>query len=213
MARLLMWSALSAAAGYGFLNRLRRGAGITEYYPAFYLAVLCVYWTANGRYLFPLFPLYLIYVFEGLRQAAGKLGSRGGIMATRVALAAMLLVDAGNLAASERRAVEDGVLNPSFVELCQYVRSSTAPDAVFLFWNPRVLALYTERKTARYPDWEPERLWSFVARLKTNYVIVFKSYEPDLLFPRRMLNRFPERFQRVYENREFQVFAVRSLSP
>lgn len=206
--RFVMWGIASGIAILGLLRRFKNGLSILEYYGVLYFGVICVYHVSNPRYLIPLLPIYLIYLFEGLNVLARFLPP-GRVAILRVGIVAcMFLSIAGNISVMETGPIEEGVLRPTFTDLCQYVRANTQPQALLVFWNPRVLALYTERRAAGSPALSPSQMWSFFTRLKADYMVIYSRDDDDRIWLANVVAEYPQRFNLAYENTEFKVYRI-----
>ncbi|MGD0500016.1 MAG: hypothetical protein ABSC23_16445 [Bryobacteraceae bacterium] len=204
--RLAASGITSLLAALGFARTLKRGAGPAEWYLLFYAGVLMVYHTSTQRYLLPVMPIYLVYAVEGLRIVAGFASARMMRRLRYLAAAAMLLTMAGESTAAVRAVPWDnGATMPTFVDACRYARTKTAPNSVFIFWHPRLFALLAERKCARYVDGTPAEAVAFLDSVSPDYVVFQKENELDLVWLRPVMERYPDRFQAVYANADFEV--------
>jgi hypothetical protein len=204
--RIFCWAAMIALAALAVLLRVwKRGPGLVEFYIAFYLGVLMVYHATNPRYSAMLAPLVLVYACEGMGTVARWAGRRWARAMRGAALAAVLATVAGALTMNDEM-LGYNVESPAFAEVCRFARERTAPEAMFVFWDPRVFGLLGERQCAKTAERPPAEELAYLEQVKAGYVVYWKTLEPDLLYVRPMVNAFPRRFQTVLDNPEFTVY-------
>ncbi len=143
--RYAMWAAAIIPAILGLVKRLRAGLGLTELYVFTLLCVEFVYWATNPRYLLPIMPIYLVYLFEGFQMIAGRFPQRFTFPLKAAAAAALLFAPAANAVLVRPDPNDTLMTAPAFDQLCSVIRSQSDKKALVIFWNPRVLALSTAR--------------------------------------------------------------------
>jgi hypothetical protein len=119
------------------------------------LALLITWPSQDGlRYMFPLLPFCVYFTYRGMQTAACRLGQRhrrAGERAVRtVWLVVVALFTVGSLQSvrinlDRHRVVNDGPFERPAMELFDWIRSTTAPDSVILFFKPRAMRLLTGR--------------------------------------------------------------------
>jgi hypothetical protein len=207
-----MTGALLALATAGFLRSLKRPSFV-EFYVAASIAPLIVYTSGHGdRYLLGVMPFLLIYAAEGFSWLAGHIAPAARRIAI-VTLAAVLLLATGlNLAHMETGPITDGIEKPSFQQLYRFIRNGTPENSRFIFWNPRVLALYTNHASAWYPHTEDtDRFLRFMRRIQTAYVILYGMEPADAVWLRPHIERARDQFELVYRNEDFEVYCLKPL--
>jgi hypothetical protein len=123
---------------------------------AFWIGVHITYPYWQGpRYIFPLLPIFIYFVFQGMKFLIGKLPGRYHIIGQRtflgfwVLLAGVLLVKSGTSAylnLQNDRSI-NGPFDPFSVEVYNYIREKTPPDSVVVFFKPRVIVMMTDHPT------------------------------------------------------------------
>src|SRR5207244_952770 len=118
-----------------------------------WLAMLTGYAINDKRYVLPMLPYAEIYAAEALivlltwvrpgRRRQWLLAGCG-VFAVSVSVA--------NLRALDRSPLREGVTDPSFGEVSAFLNTQTAPGSLILSWNPRIFALYTDKRSALYPQ-------------------------------------------------------------
>ena len=118
--------------------------------------LLLITWPSQDglRYLFPLLPFLVYFTYRGMQAAASVLYQRyrrAGERAVRtVWLAVVAAFAIGSLQSARinldrHRVVNDGPFERQSAELFDWIRSTTAPDSVVIFFKPRAMRLLTGR--------------------------------------------------------------------
>jgi len=207
--RYLLWAATLLLALFAFWKRVRDGLGIAELYLLAILAAIGVYWSPSPRYLLCVMPVYMVYMFEGFRTLVAR-APRRFVRPLEVAAAALLLfAPAANAVLLRPDANDTLVTAPNYEELCAVVRRQTAPDALVIFWNPRVFALSTERHSSGWPaEGPPERMIQYLRRVLPDYIVADKSRPDDRRYLIPLLAAAPLRLTTVYENGQFSLIRM-----
>jgi hypothetical protein len=203
----VLFGFLLLLAVVGAVFRLRKGISIYEIFAGMYL-ILITMWRANQgmRFLIPLAPLFILYVFLGLAQLGRitvTVRERQFPAVTSLVMAAILLSYIGAYSRTDFGPFKDGVEKKESQDLFSYIRQNTQPDDAFLFERPRALALYTNRPAAGYSILENEQFTLGYARKLGIHYFVVKAGENYL---RLLVKRYPEYFARVYSNPDFNVY-------
>lgn len=204
--------AVSALAVLGLVRALRRpGAG--EFYVVFMgLAILLFQESVNDvRYLVPLAPLILIYLFDAV-EALGRgvrrrvPGLSPAVVAT-VALTVVALWSAAarapaNLDMIRRYQAGDHYAGyhpawRNFMETAAWVEENTPDDAVVTVRKPRLFHALTGRRVRLYPYSRPDSVLRVIR--STDYVVVdpIHGTTPRYLVPG--IQQAPESFFLAYE--------------
>jgi hypothetical protein len=197
-------------AGTEMIRRSLKGSSIVEWYSWVSIVMVLVYTAGRSpRYLAGFLPLFVLYMMEGARHWSGRFGSLQRLR-FRTALAAALVAGmAFNLSALERGPIREGVEQPTFVALCQFLKSDMTQDDVVVSWNPRVLALYTGRRSAEYPrTTSREEFARGLARLGATHLVLYRHHEEDLFWLRPFLQNEAGTARVVYENPDFRVYRL-----
>jgi hypothetical protein len=146
----------------------------------------------------------MVYIFEGFRAIAARVPRRF-VRPLEVAAAALLLFAPAANAVLVRPDPNDTLVTaPNYEELCAVVRRQTAPDALVIFWNPRVFALSTERHSSGWPaEGPPERMIQYLRRALPDYMVADRSRPDDRRFLIPLLAAPQLRLATVYENGQF----------
>ncbi len=175
------------------------------------MAVLIPYWHPVDRYLGPLFPLYLMYAWEGTNDALLRFTRSGMATSLRYAAAALVLaIGLSNLRPSNLQAPDPDVASPAASDVFAYIRKSTPTDALIVAHEPRWVGLFTGRRSSILPY--DSRFSGVVDRVDARYVLLFKRDPDDAARLAPLLAQEPRRYVRIYENGEFEVYEVRPVA-
>jgi hypothetical protein len=202
-----------ALAAIGFLRSIRGSATTAEFYVVLYMIPLLLYSSgANMRYILPVYPLILLYCADALTAySAPARWRRPALAASGVLLIAGAMA---NVAAAARAPEPEGPEIASFQEAAAWIRNNVAAGEVIVSWNPRVVALYTERLSAYYPPAaDPASLERYLERMNAGWVLAFARSETDSRALAPLAASRPDRFDRVWRNRDFTVYRVRTDKP
>jgi len=229
---------LAALAGLALLflyaRRLLRGADLIDIFFALYLLVLLVYPGGTLRYLVPVLPVMLLYLFEGIDAIQGKAWLRPAFRCLLVLT--LLFAYATGYGRKNLTTIPHGVTSPEARGLFQHIRERTPPDAVILCHKPRVIHFYTGRTAAPYyrpfEDWfrrleisrrrhtgqtsdltDADFGWRFelIREVGAEYLLQsdHSSYDRTILVA--MLERYPERFTLLHTTTHFRLYRIERI--
>jgi hypothetical protein len=151
------------------------------------------------------FALYLVYVFEGATWLDSRLKTGGWILG-----AACLMLAAGatgNVRGMEKGPYARGVAQSTFTSACSFIRANSDRDALIVSWNPRVLALYTDRRSAWYPEAADDAEFDrYLEQIAADYVLVYLAGEEDMQWLAPHIAHEPERFVPIFSNADFVLY-------
>ncbi len=177
--RYMLLVATALIAGLEWLRRLVFERSILEFYIIASIVPVLLYSSAGTqRYMLPVLAFYFVYFLEGVEfwRSRWKLG--WWIPAAACVLLAIGVVF--NLRGAEKGPYAQGVEQPSFIALCDYVTHNVSPEALIVSWNPRVLALYTDRRSAWYPQDSSDReLAGYLQQVGAEYALVYRGNPED----------------------------------
>jgi hypothetical protein len=209
---VLSFAAVGGLGLFGFLGRVRRGAGCREFFAVLYPAAILAWPSAESspRLLLPVAPLCLVYVCHGLRRVGGWCGPVWERLPAGVLAAGVLALYTRQYTRADFGSLRDGIGKPESVALLDYVRRQTPADAVILFQKPRAMALLTGRRSsALHVPHDDEEAWRYLCRIGASYVVADRdlfSLGPSVV--RTVARRWPDRLREVYQNKDFTVYAV-----
>ena len=182
---------------------------ILEFYLVASIVPVILFHDESDRYLLPVLAVLPIYAGEGFVWLVSFLEPPRRRVAIAGAGAVVLLAAGLNVAHIRTGPFIEGVEKASFQQLCQFVIHDTPADSRIIFWNPRVLALYTNHAAAWYIRTEdPVHFLRFLKRMQASYVILYGPDRESGIWLRPLIERAPENFELVYRNADFQVYRV-----
>lgn len=145
------------------------------------------------RYWIPLFPLFVVQLLRGFSFFDPPVRSR--LLAVFATLS--LVAYASSFRALERHEIQNGITSADAQELYTFVRSQTEPDDTLIFFEPRVLTLYTGRRVSELPATKDQTVWMEYARsIGARYWIR----------PGGLPRRYQDTLTMVFANDTFSVF-------
>jgi hypothetical protein len=199
---------LAVLAVIGIWARTRRGITVYEIFIPIYLILVGTWTWDKLRYVLPVLPIFVIYVFTGAVAVTVRLPRFPWM---RWALPLFLLAGAGASYASTYATmtfapVDWGADTPKSRELYAYIRANTPEDAVLLFFKPRALSLYTGRPASTYPksidDTYVEKL---ITRTGATYVVETRAKDAIWSY----LQHHPAEADSLWSNGDFMVLRLR----
>jgi hypothetical protein len=125
--------------------------------------LLLITWPSQDglRYVFPLLPFLVYFSYRGMQSAAcvvcqqyRRLGEGAVRTVWLVVVAAFAIgsLQSARTNLDRHRTVNDGPFEPQSAELFEWIRSTTAPDSVVIFFKPRAMRLLTDRAALLVDD-------------------------------------------------------------
>lgn len=183
-------------------------------YALLYLVVLWSWPEWQGfRFLFPLLPIFILFVWHGLETLLGILPlawKHIARMTTRTTLALIAFVflwNAGSNAIAnlqEDRTI-NGPFDPYSIELYDFIKEKTPADSVIVFFKPRALRLMTNRDALAITECERLTLG--------NYLALSKKVGENLQIPPEQIARCGLPLETVFQNRRFVVYQITGQQP
>lgn len=192
----------------GYIRRVRTGPRIYEFFLPIYLAVVLLWPNpAGARYLIPLFPLYICYLFEGTDVDVQWLRIHRTAPVLVPLLTLICLSYGADFAKATYGPFPGGIRNNQTIGLFSYVRSNTGPGDVFVFRRPRAFSLFTGRNAAIYPEPKYASDFSTYFRsIRATYLIEAASMD-DAAYDRFIDDDCPAK-KLVFSNSDFRVFRL-----
>ncbi|HEX6573330.1 MAG TPA: hypothetical protein VF042_00045 [Gemmatimonadaceae bacterium] len=197
-------TAFAAAMFYGWARRLRK-PGLAEVWLPIYLT-LVILWpvTWSGpRFLFPVIPLFALYVGDTINSLA-KAASHPRIFAAAILLAGIVTVNAplktlARLGTVCRAQYANGADFPctdptfeDFFETAEKIRGRLPANSVVLSRKPTIFYLHSGYRSALYPlSPVPDSLFNLAKRIGAGYVVVdqIADLAPKYLHPIMLARR------------------------
>ena len=218
--RLVAYGALlmaGALAAWGLWLTLRREPGPVELFLLCYTPIICAYFAPGYVfYLLPIYPFYVGYLLIGLRDFAARAPGPKVTIAAAAALACALY--AIDFVRTDWGPIRQGIGDPEFRALVEFIRSHTTKSDLLLFRKPRLLALMTERPSSVYPvhldrATSPDEVWAYIQKSNAHYLITTSILiDPDSAQMNPVLEDFSKRYGRdltlVYNSPHYHLYRI-----
>lgn len=206
---MLLLTTLLALVGY--VHRIRRDFSYAEVFVVVYLALLLVVPFIQGnRYLLPIVPFLLFYIFLGLEVFIKASTSRHLRFAPGVLTMFIALSYLGFYSGTSRSDLPHGVKDAAAVELYDHVMESTPEDCLIVFKKPRILSLFTGRRSMVYfTGHNVEQLWENIETSNASYLIMnTQEHSIDSRHFVSLIEQYRHRLELVFENNAFKLYRV-----
>jgi GT2 family glycosyltransferase len=213
-----LFAILSGLALTGYIARIaNRKITCFELFVPLYLAPLILLPIAlDNRFIIPLIPLYLFYVFIGIKTVSNLATSRQERVEKMIfaGIALMVVLSYGiQFTRLDYGPIREGIGRPETQQLYDYVRNEVDARDVVIFIKPRAMALYTGRASSIWNNiWHDAELFDYFRRINAAYLIVGP---PDLdswdqKYIKEFIERNSERFEQAFVNKDFLVYRIAS---
>jgi len=160
------------------------------------------------RFIFPLLPLFVYFVFHGIRTLLGWIRTDAKGIGQKIAYVFLFLIvvsftiNAGNNAYVNLRSSRNinGPFDPLSLETYDFIRNETAPESVIVFFKPRAMHLMTDRNSLALTECDriPEG----------DYLALSKKVGENLQIPPEQIDECNLLLEKVFENRRFIVYKI-----
>jgi hypothetical protein len=197
----------------GIWFAFREGPRVYDIFAILYMGLVIAYSTDVNRYLIPLAPVLILYAFLGLRQIL-QFKPVSPVRIAVAGLAALIVFSYGSVyAKADLGPIREGMADPDFANVCQYIEATTRPSDRFLFRKPRLLSLMTDRPAAVYPPTSnPADLLTFAHSIGAAYLILanipHEDFAEDSLYLQGLTTTYRDRVRSVYQNAHYQLFQI-----
>ena len=143
-----------------------------------YLAVIIVYpYTSAGfRFLLPIAPFLLHYLFLGIRSLNLELNVRPKILSLILTAFVFLSYQQGWRELANAPSVVTGPQQNANADAFQWIKEQTGNEAVFCFAKPRALSFYTNRPAMTVaPDADEAQIRNNLIKYNVDYVMTNKD--------------------------------------
>ena len=205
-------------SGFGYYSRLK-SITIYEVFLPLYMAIVILWPTHQGfRFLIPVIPFVIFYFFIGYKRVVNYLSRRFGHISLNKCLRYPIVLWIAFIAFAyvckystlDFTSISDGIHTNETKALFQYINEYTKQDDVFMCKNPRILNLYTGRKSSVYFNpVDKKDLWNYIREIGATHLIV-ETKGPSFLA--RFIQLYKDSLYLTYSNKDFQVYRVDSFS-
>jgi hypothetical protein len=197
----------------GYISRIKDEINFIEIFFLLYLVIIIIYpYSTQGmRFLFPVIPLYIFYIFLGIRKIFLQ-RKRMETLAFILMTVAIIISYARGYATMNFNLIDEGIGKKETIELFDFIKKRTDKKDVFIFEKPRVLSLFTGRKASCYHSPRDNKdLYDYFQEINASYVVAGRVFNRDPIL-RSVLKRYKDNFIKVYSNSDFDVYKIRDVS-
>jgi hypothetical protein len=218
----VLFSVMTILAVTGFLGFIIKAPSMGDYFILTYIMILLVVPFQQQRYMLPLVPLYLLYIFRGTEQIKQFATKQGACKYSRFLNALPVIVFmiiaasyVSSYSLSDPLAIERGVESMESKELFDFIRVNTPGDSLIIFHKPRPLALFTGRRAVKY-HWELDldKLWRELIGMGATHIILPKyidaTVHSNYFFP-AIVDRYRRNLDILFENRDYIVYRIEDI--
>lgn len=214
----ILFLAFTLLAIAGFVNMIIKAPSMSDYFILVYIFILLVVPFQQQRYMMPLLPIYVMYIFRGTEVIQKTLIARCSSMWSKFARALPVIVCGAIMGSyvisysmSTAEDIERGVESFESRQLFEFIRQETPKDSLFVFHKPRPLALFTDRRAVKYHwDISADALWSALMSMGVTHIVLPKyitaTWHRQTFLP--MLDSYKDALATVFENRDYVVYLV-----
>ncbi len=211
MLRLAMGLITGLLALSGYIKLVRQKPLPSEIFVAVYCSMLLVVPFFQGyRYILPVVPFFILYLFHGIESLASLTSKRLAFMFPAAILLLGVASHAGYINQLEKKPAQRGVLDSEAVELYDYLKSNTSKDSVIIFKRPRILALFTQRHSTTYSgDISICQSWENFLQLGATHLLVnTRDPKKDLKNIQGLITGADNKLIPVFENLSFILYRL-----
>lgn len=139
----------------GVWNRWNREPNLILFFALWTIVHITYPYWQGARYIFPLLPIFIYFVFQGMRFFIDKLPETSRQVGQRmfygywILIAGIFLFNSSVGAAANLRNNRsiNGTFDPYSIQVYDYIQEKTPSDSVIIFFKPRAMRLMTDRDT------------------------------------------------------------------
>ena len=172
-----------------------------------HLVILLIWPYHDSRYIYMIIPFYFYFLMVGLLSLKLDIQLRNTKVSLAtisfIAIISLLCIDYYNkiIPQAWQSVIVEGPETGDAKEMFQYINTHTKNKDIIVFFKPRVMSLYTGRKSLIVHD-NPKKI-----KTLGDYLILHKMFG-DYLQQSSLLFRTPEWLNLKYENSRFLVYKV-----
>lgn len=164
-------------ASIGFVRSMRNRVTELEVFCLAYLALILIWPSFQGfRFILPVLPFFVLYMLVGVRSVvASKIGGRFVALRWLGPLGILLVTSTygAHYLRSTDEPRDDPIRSPDASQFFRFLREETPPNSVMVFVKPRILALFSGRRSlANHQPRDPEELESYFNSVGVTHVVV-----------------------------------------
>ncbi|MCI0663000.1 MAG: glycosyltransferase [Acidobacteria bacterium] len=207
---------LSLLALTGYIARVvKRQITCFELFVPFYLAPLILLPIAlESRFVIPLLPLYLFYIFIGLKTVSSLTAWRRESVEKFVFAGMVIILTVTysiHFTRQDYGPIREGIGRPETQQLYEYVRNEIDKYDVVVFIKPRSLSLYTGRAASVWNNIRYDtELFDYFRRINAAYLVIGPPDldSSDYKYIKEFVARNSEQFKQSFVNKDFLVYHI-----
>ena len=165
------------------------------------------YWQ-GPRYIFPLLPIFIYFIFQGMKSSVDKLPETYRLIGQRLFYGFWILIACIFLVKSSTNAFTNlqndrslsGPFDPYSSEVYNYIKEETPPESVVIFFKPRVMVLMTDHPTIM--STECERM------VKGDYLVLSRKVGENQQITPEEIDSCNLLLEQVLKNNRFIVYQI-----
>jgi hypothetical protein len=171
--------------------------------------ILLVTWPAwqGPRFIFPLLPIFIYFVFQGMNFIIHKIPEKGRVWTQRAVTGFWVIIIGIFLFQSSAEAYQNlkadrqpsSAFDSYSMDMYEFIRENTAPDSVIVFFKPRAMRLFTDR--------DSYMVLTCNELTRGDYVVINKLAENSQV-PEDEVDECGLPLQDVFESRRFLVYRI-----
>jgi hypothetical protein len=195
----------------GFVTALSKKIKFTEIYFAGYFCALLLFSGFDGfRYLLPILPIYVMYLFTGFIQLTSfcrhntKLSVIGALM--------IIFLNTAGFANKKSHLSRSSMLNTKQEQLYSFISNHTKTTDIIVTRKPRILSFFTQRPASTYPDPidTPDWFMKYLNAIQAKYLVMSplltKAHNKKEI--NWVLNHHKKELSLVFDNKTFKVYSI-----
>jgi hypothetical protein len=155
---LILYSIILSIAVLGMIHKTKDDY-LYILYILFNIIILIIFPGRDKRLLMPLFPFFIYFLLAGFSKislsfALSKKYNFKTVNAVYIFAIGLMLISLVNISHAtyknivfNRTEVVDGPYSPDSIEMFNYIKENTEENDAIIFHKPRVMSLYTDRKS------------------------------------------------------------------
>ena len=165
------------------------------------------YWQ-GPRYIFPVLPIFIYFIFQGMKFSLGKLPperARAGQWVFYGFWSVLIVFflftsSASGLTNLKNNRDISGPFDPYSKEVYKYIQENTTADSVVIFFKPRVMKLMTDRESIMSTE---------CSRMpKGDYLVLSRKVGPNQQIPPEEIGACNLPLHEVLKNNRFIVYKI-----
>ena len=184
---------------------------LSDFLFVFYFIFIVLWPSKSGfRYLLPIFPILLLYIYNG--RTLFSLNLKSFYLVFLIILILPTYLTSAYLLNKPKNI--DGPQIKNAEEVFKYIKNNTDENSVVVFWKPRVAALYTERKSLVHDfSLDFEKLEKKYKIKSNNLYYLRDKYLDNRIVYETELNKFSvktkEMCDTVFSNNRFILYKLK----